>query len=212
MAFRFLFMTVAILFSVGASAADKVEKPENPEDLVEKLFFKSDCGFCHYDGYQAIGPSLIEISLKYKNDENAPEKLANKIREGGVGVWGVLPMPATPVDISDGDIQALITWILAKKDNPKAGEILYDQNACYECHFDEKRTIGPSLVEIAEKYKGDKTAQKSLVKKIREGGSGVWGGEKMPATTPNLSDDGLAVIADWILKFKLAPKEDKKAP
>jgi len=213
MEFRYFLVLITILMSFGVHAAEEVKKPVEPEDPVEQLFRDSECYFCHYDGYQIIGPALIEISLKYQNDKEASTKLAKIIRDGSIDTWGPLPMPATAPEISDETIQTLSKWILAKKDNPKVGEVLYEHNSCFTCHADEgKNGVGPSLVEIAAKYKGDKTAHKKLVKKVREGGTGVWGTQNMPATAVNVSDASIGLITTWMLQFKPKPKEAKIAP
>ena len=58
-----------------------------------------------------IGPSFIEISNRYKNQDSASEKLVKKIREGGSGNWGNIPMNAHP-NISDNDLSSMVDWIL----------------------------------------------------------------------------------------------------
>jgi cytochrome c len=61
-----------------------------------------------------VGPSWKEIAARYKGDANAAANLAARLRVGGTGVWGQIPMPATPKErISDEDLAALIDWVLA---------------------------------------------------------------------------------------------------
>ena len=77
-----------------------------------ELARKSNCLACHQVDKKSIGPSLQEIALKYKTDTNAESKLAEKVKNGGSGVWGAIPMPPNSLPI--GDIRALVKWILAE--------------------------------------------------------------------------------------------------
>jgi cytochrome c551/c552 len=49
-----------------------------------------------------------------KGDASAAAKLADKVKKGGVGVWGQIPMPPNP-QVSDADIKNLVAWILTLK-------------------------------------------------------------------------------------------------
>ena len=64
------------------------------------------------------------------------------------------------------------------------------------CHAVDKKVVGPSYKDIAAKYKGQADAVDKLAKKVKAGGSGVWGPIPMPAQTIN--DDDAKVIAAWI--------------
>jgi len=55
-----------------------------------------DCKACHKEKEASIGPNYLEISEKYKDDENGRSYLRKKIVEGGNGVWGEAVMPAHP--------------------------------------------------------------------------------------------------------------------
>ena len=48
------------------------------------------------------------------NNGFAQAKLAEKVKKGGTGVWGQIPMPPNP-QVSDADMKALIQWILSQK-------------------------------------------------------------------------------------------------
>jgi cytochrome c len=73
------------------------------------------------------------------------------------------------------------------------------QNACLGCHAINKKIVGPSFQSVAEKYKGDQSAQVFLKNKIAKGGSGSWGVVPMPANT-KLSDADLSLLTGWILR------------
>ena len=71
---------------------------------------------------------------------------------------------------------------------------------CLSCHAIETKIIGPSYKDVAKKYVGDKTAQDRLVKKIVNGGSGVWGTMPMPGGLVDEAD--ARVLVKWILEIK----------
>jgi cytochrome c len=81
----------------------------------ETLFQKSNCGMCHAAASHSLGPSLKDIAAKYAGTEGAQSKLATKVRKGGKGSFGSMPMPATPKSVSDGDIKIIVHWILSQE-------------------------------------------------------------------------------------------------
>ena len=70
-----------------------------------------NCLACHASDKKVVGPSYQEVAAKYGKDKDAPGKLAKKIREGGVGAWGQIPMPANP-QVSEAEAQTLAKWVL----------------------------------------------------------------------------------------------------
>ena len=80
----------------------------------EAMMKKDGCAACHAVDKKIIGPSYQEVAAKYKGDKDAAAKLAKKVKEGGSGVWGAVPMPPN-VATSDADIKALVEWILTLK-------------------------------------------------------------------------------------------------
>ena len=73
-------------------------------------------------------------------------------------------------------------------------------NGCYACHSVKTKVIGPAFIEISKRYKNQESANKQLVKKIKQGGSGNWGNIPMNAH-PNISDIDLSSMVDWILNL-----------
>ena len=82
-----------------------------------------------------------------------------------------------------------------------ADEDLYKSKNCMACHRVDRNTLGPSFKNIAAKYAEDKEAEARLAKKIREGGSGVWGAVPMPAQ-PQVSESESLTLSRWILQQK----------
>ena len=83
-------------------------------DAGEDLLKKSGCTACHAIDKKVVGPAYKEVAAKYKGDAKAPEKLFEKVKKGGSGVWGAVPMPPN-TQVSDADIKTLVAYILALK-------------------------------------------------------------------------------------------------
>lgn len=73
-----------------------------------------NCLACHAADKKIVGPSYKDVAAKYAKDKDAVAKLAKKIREGGVGAWGQVPMPANP-QVSEADAKTLAAWVMATK-------------------------------------------------------------------------------------------------
>ena len=80
----------------------------------EALARKNDCLGCHSVSTKLVGPAFKDVAAKYAGQADAQAVLALSIRNGSVGKWGELPMPAHP-KISDADIKKLASWILSAK-------------------------------------------------------------------------------------------------
>jgi cytochrome c len=71
-----------------------------------------NCTACHAVDKKLIGPSFKAIAAKYKDDKDAAGKLAGKVRGGGKGVWGQIPMPANP-QVNEAEAATLVKWVLS---------------------------------------------------------------------------------------------------
>ena len=80
----------------------------------EALARSKNCMACHAVDRKMVGPSYKDIAAKYANDSQAAAKLATKIKKGGSGVWGAIPMPANP-QVSDDEAKKLAAWALSFK-------------------------------------------------------------------------------------------------
>lgn len=81
-----------------------------------------------------------------------------------------------------------------------ASEALAKANNCMGCHAIDKKMVGPSYKEVATKYKGQGDAEAKLAKKVKEGGTGVWGQTPMPPNSA-VKDDDIKSIVKWILSL-----------
>jgi len=73
---------------------------------------KSNCTACHAVDKKIVGPAYEEVAKKYAGDKGAEAKLIAKVKAGGVGVWGQIPMPPNAA-IKDEDIKTLVKWVLS---------------------------------------------------------------------------------------------------
>lgn len=86
-----------------------------PAQANEELAKKHMCTTCHVvKGAKTIGPSYAEVAKKYAGQKDAEAKLADKIKKGGQGVWGQVPMPPNAA-VPDADIKTLVKWVLSVK-------------------------------------------------------------------------------------------------
>ena len=83
----------------------------------------------------------------------------------------------------------------------QADEKLAQANGCMTCHQIDKKVLGPSYKEVAAKYRGNAGAEAMLVKKVKDGGKGVWGEMVMPPNA-HVKDPDIAAIVKWILTLK----------
>jgi cytochrome c len=102
-----LMMTAAsaalLLVSGMASAADGAA-----------LAQKNACLSCHSVDKKIVGPAYKDVAKKYAGDKGAQAKLVAKVKAGGKGVWGDIPMPPNP-QVSPADLNTIVAWILTQK-------------------------------------------------------------------------------------------------
>lgn len=102
----------ALLLSLTAAAL-LTASPSHATDG-EAIVKKARCVACHAVDQKRVGPAYKDVATKYKGDAKAPTALFEKVRHGGSGNWGEVPMIPHPADkISDDDLKAAIHWILS---------------------------------------------------------------------------------------------------
>jgi cytochrome c len=94
-------LTTGSLMIAGQAVADQA------------LAQKSGCLACHGVDKKVLGPAFKDVAAKYKGDKSAEAKLVTKVQKGGSGVWGPIPMPANSPQVKDGDIKAIVKWVLS---------------------------------------------------------------------------------------------------
>lgn len=85
-----------------------------PAAASEELSKKHACTACHTLDKKLVGPSFKEIADKYRGNAKAEAMLVEKVKKGGVGVWGQVPMPPN-AGVPDADVKAMVKWICGLK-------------------------------------------------------------------------------------------------
>jgi len=98
-------LIVATLIATGALLSAPAMADAN-------LARAKNCMACHLADKKLVGPSYQEVAARYRGKAGAEAELARKIKAGGVGVWGQVPMPPNP-QVTDAEIATLVKWILA---------------------------------------------------------------------------------------------------
>ncbi len=80
----------------------------------EDLAKKSGCTACHAIDKKILGPAYKDVAAKYKGDAKAEAMLVEKVKKGGAGNWGQVPMTPHPA-LSDAEIKTLVKWVLTTK-------------------------------------------------------------------------------------------------
>jgi cytochrome c len=91
------------------------QKSSSTEDLINQgkaLVDQNDCKTCHHPTNKIIGPSHTDVAKKYEFTQANVTLLAAKIKKGGQGVWGQIPMTAHP-DITDADAEKMAMYVLS---------------------------------------------------------------------------------------------------
>lgn len=98
-------LAAAILFAANLGSAFAADE--------EALAKSKNCFSCHSVDKKIVGPAYKDVAAKYKGDKGAVEKLAAKVKAGGKGVWGEIPMP--PNNLTDDEAKRLVGWVLSRK-------------------------------------------------------------------------------------------------
>ena len=101
----------SLILSAAALTLAVVLPAQASEDLAKKHL----CTTCHVvKGAKTIGPAYADVAKKYAGQKDAEAKLAEKVKKGGQGVWGQVPMPPNAA-VPDADIKTLVKWVLSIK-------------------------------------------------------------------------------------------------
>ena len=101
-----------LLLAIVAAGLMLVGVQANAADATA-LAQKSGCLACHSVDKKVLGPAYKDIAAKYKGDKTAEAKLIAKVKAGGSGVWGPMPMPAMAAQVKDEDIKTIVQWVLS---------------------------------------------------------------------------------------------------
>lgn len=94
----------ALMAAAGANALDAA--------AAKALASKSACLACHAVDKKLVGPSYKDVAAKHAGQADALEKVAARIKSGGSGMYGAVPMPPQPA-LKDEELKLLAAWVLA---------------------------------------------------------------------------------------------------
>lgn len=102
---------IALALMLAAQSAHSLEAAAPP--LAADLARRNGCMACHGLIHKQVGPGFAQVADRYRNDGNAPARLAAKIRSGSVGTWGRVIMPQQ-AQVSQSEALALAQWVLSQ--------------------------------------------------------------------------------------------------
>ena len=213
-----------------AANALSAARPANLKpDAGANLFSSMNCDGCHGGGAVGwVGPSLVDGRWRYggADDEIFTSIFYGRPKGmpayGGVigtdGVWmlvAYIKAQAVPTVVpttswlpggnaAPAPPAAAAPAAAAPAAPPAEASVSPDQMpakyGCTACHAVDHKVVGPSFKDVAAKYRG-KDVEATLVEKVKNGGSGVWG--QIPMTpNPQVPDPDLHAIVKWILTLK----------
>lgn len=104
----------SVFRAAGLFLAASLFAPALSAHASEAIVKKARCVACHAVDVKRVGPAYKDVAAKYRGDAKAPAVLFDKVRHGGSGNWGTVPMLPHPADkISDDDLKQAIAWVLS---------------------------------------------------------------------------------------------------
>jgi cytochrome c len=167
----------------GNAASPNQQSP--PGAAGETLVKANDCSSCHAVDRKVVGPSYIQIAKRYKGQAGIVDKLAAKIKRGGSGNWGTVPMIPHPA-LADAQLKEMVEWILSQggqpatsaatqsptptpkaHEQPPLGERVFMAN-CSRCHMPpmtlSPRITGTVIMHMRTRARLSKADQDALLK------------------------------------------------
>ena len=104
----------AIAAALLAAVASSPAQAQADASRADAALKKAACQACHSVDKKGVGPAFKDVAQKYKGDPKAHDALVQKVRRGGAGNWGPVPMPPNgPEKISDDELKNVVAWILS---------------------------------------------------------------------------------------------------
>ena len=105
--------TLACAVAIATMGVAFAQAPAVDAKKANSLFEGHECAGCHQMDMKIVGPGLKQVAEKYRGNKDAPAKLIEKIKKGGVGVWGEIPMPPN-LDVTEDELKIVVAWILSQ--------------------------------------------------------------------------------------------------
>jgi len=111
-----------VTFIAGGYDLIRVGHEEEVLSIGETYINEAGCKACHAIANESVGPNYTTVSEKYKSNPNAESYLADKVKNGGGGVWGERVMPGH-AHLEDNQIAGMVDFILAIADPNRSGKL-----------------------------------------------------------------------------------------
>ena len=149
-----------------------------------------------------VGEQLDYKVLAIDKEDGSTENETIGAKEVSIN-FDYAPEGFDPVEIAQQHV-ATDEWITFSR-----GKTLIAESDCFSCHKLDTMSIGPSYMQIAERYKNDADEQAKLPGKIINGSVGIWGEHAMSAH-PDISEEEAGQIIDYIMSLNdplMIPKD-----
>jgi len=202
--------------------AERNEKKEPALIISKGYFFKDNQIYLKYALIVSSGDTIrIEERPEFVRSETGNPGLERLFKIAGSpdGIKVSLQLGDTTLLLNPKQETSLVTWFnpLPSQSPPVAqvqfdsrGRYWMEKSDCLTCHEIDKNTVGPSFRQIGLRYENEESRGERLVRKVQEGGSGVWGSAAM-TPHPKLSKKEITVMLDYIFSLKPRHKKEKKA-
>jgi cytochrome c len=182
--------------------------------------FKGDQIYLQYALILSSGDTIqVEERPEFVQSEAGKPGLERVFSTSAVpeGISVSLQFPGTTFPLQSNKSTRLVTYFAPLPaqypPQPQAGmdhqgKYWMEKSDCLTCHEVDKAMVGPSFRQIAGRYRQEKEAVPHLVRKVKEGGSGVWGSTRMNPH-PKLGEDDIKTMLAYILSLK--PSEEVEA-
>ncbi len=176
---------IYLKFELILSTGDTIHIEERPE------FIRSETGKPGLERLFKISgsPDGINISLK---STDTTLRLNTKKATSLITYFNPLPAQYPPQ---------------LQEEYDSRGKYWMEKSDCFTCHEIDKKTVGPSFHQVAQRYENEKKPPEHLIRKIKEGGSGVWGSSIMNPH-PKLTENEITVMLGYILSLKPSGKKE----
>ncbi len=122
-----LALAAGLGLSLALRAASPAAAPDQP--TAKQLMDKSDCFTCHSFDAKIVGPAYNDVAKRYAKvpDDVIIPKLVKKVKDGGSGNWGSIPMAPHP-NLTDAQLTKIVRYVLGRDEKPAAAKPAKDKD------------------------------------------------------------------------------------
>ena len=149
--------------------------------------------------------SVIDYEIAVQDTEDGSLEKGDISQDQVAINFDYAPEGFDPIEIAQNH-RSTDEWIVFSK-----GAYLMTQSDCKSCHMIDKKSVGPSYLDVARRYAGNKAEQERVANKIITGGSGVWGDHAMSAH-PQISPADAQMMVSYIMSLAENKKTSATLP